>query len=222
MADLFVFLPNHGYVSTVNVYVSWLDGNFWTANETQNAFKLTTTDGGAIYVQFSESVIDGFVREVTEAGVTSITGLDHLEGEQVYVTSNGISLGLFTVSSGSVTVLTNVFNYTVGLPYESTLQPMKIDLDGIGLASTKKIPKALLSLNKTVGGKVGPNAQNLDAIKYRDAGDTTSKEFPYFTGDVSVPLPGGYNRNGDIMVKQSEPSPITVLAFTLDLGANND
>ncbi len=221
MPTLTVYMPNHGYSGTVNVYVSWLDANYWTADETDDSFKLTTTDGGAVYVQFESSIIDGYVREVTGSAITTITGLDHLEGEQVYVLSNGVSLGLFTVASGSVTVLTEVISYAVGLPYESTLQPMKIDLSGLGLAVTKKPSKVVITLNKTVAGKVGPNPQNLDNIKYRDAG-SSEEEFPYFTGDVELTLPGGYNRAGDIMIKQDEPYPITVLSLTLDIGAAND
>ena len=81
MPDLFLHIPNHGYSGNVNVYVSWLDANYWTSDETANAFKLTTTEGSSTYIQFSESVTDGFVREVTENGVTTITGLNHLEGE---------------------------------------------------------------------------------------------------------------------------------------------
>ena len=213
MPDLFLHIPNHGYSDEDLLFVSWLNANYYVSDK--------TTAGGAVYIQFIESVTNGFVREVTESGVTTITGLDHLEGESVQVTSNGIYLGLFTVSNGSITVLTSVFSYTVGLPFESTLQPMKLDLSNLGLATTKKVSKVILSLNKTVGGKIGVNAQNLDSIVYRDAG-ADSEEFPYFTGDVEQTMPGGYSRSGDVMIKQDEPYPMTILAFTFDVGAAND
>ena len=221
MADLIVYMPNHGYSNTEFLYISWLDANYYVSDKTDNSFKLTTTSGGAIYIQFTESVISGSVREETGTGTTVITGLDHLEGEQVYVLSNGVSLGLHTVSGGSVTVLANVFSYSVGLAYESTLQPMKLDISGLGLATTKKVSKVILSLNKTIGGQVGTDAQNLDNIKYRDAGGT-GDEFPYATGDFEQTLPGGYSRSGDVMVKQTDPQPMTVLSFTFDLGVRND
>jgi hypothetical protein len=221
MPDLFVYLPNHGYANQDHLYVSWLDANYYVSDKTDNAFKLTTTAGGAVYVEHTSSVISGFVREVTTSPIVSITGLDHLEGEQVYVLSNGISLGFHTVSSGSVTVLKSVYSYSVGLPYESILQPMKLDISGLGLATTKKISKVIVSLNKTVGGQVGADAQHLDPIKYRDAGDS-DEEFPFFTGEVEQTLFGGYDRSGDVMVKQTDPQPMTVLSFTFDLGARND
>ncbi|KKN70121.1 hypothetical protein LCGC14_0434460 [marine sediment metagenome] len=221
MPDLIVYIPDHGYSNTDFLYISWLDANHYVSDKTANSFKLTTTSGGATYIQFSESIISGSVREETESAVTTITGLDHLEGEQVYVLSNGVSLGLHTVSGGSVTVLSEVFSYSVGLAYESTLQPMKLDISGLGLATTKKVAKVIASLNKTVGGQIGTDAQHLDNIKYRDAGGT-GDEFPYFTGDVEQTLPGGYGRSGDVMVKQTDPQPMTVLSFTFDLGVRND
>ncbi len=221
MPDLIVHIPNHGYSNTNYLYISWLDANHYVSDKTTNSFKLTTTSGGSIYIQFTGSVISGSVREVTGAATTTITGLDHLEGELVYVLSNGISLGLYTVSGGSVTVLSSVFSYSVGLAYESTLQPMKLDISGLGLATTKKVAKVIASLNKTVGGKIGTDAQNLDNIKYRDAGGA-GVEFPYFTGDVEQTLPGGYGRSGNVMVKQTDPQPMTVLSFTFDIGARND
>lgn len=221
MADLIIHMPNHGYSNTNYLYISWLDANYYVSNKTANSFKLTTTSGGAVYVQFTESVISGSVREATGSPITTITGLDHLEGEHVYVLANGISLGLYTVSGGSVTVLSSVLSYSVGLAYESTLQPMKLDIAGLGLATTKKIAKVIVSLNKTVRGKIGTDAQNLDNIKYRDAG-RTGDEFPYATGDFEQTLPGGYGRSGDVMVKQTDPYPMTVLSFTFDIGARND
>ncbi len=221
MADLFLHIPNHGYSDEDLLFVSWLDANYYVSDKTQNAFKLTTTAGGAVYIQFGESVTAGFVREVTGSGITTITGLNHLEGELVQVTSNGIYLGLFTVASGSISVLTSVFSYTVGLPFESTLQPMKLDLSNLGLATTKKVSKVIISLNKTVAGKVGTGTQKLNSIVYRDAG-SSDEEFPYFTGDREQTMPGGYSRAGDVMVKQDEPYPMTVLALTFDVGARND
>ena len=157
MADLLVYLPNHGYTngSDTPVFVSWLDANFYTSDEGADSFKLATMSGGAILVQFTETVTDGFVREFDDTtGATTISGLDHLEGETVKVTSNGAVVGTETVSGGSITVSSDLFTYAVGIGYNATLIPMDIDLEGTGLSTTKRPNRVIINLNETIGGRI--------------------------------------------------------------------
>ena len=88
MADLILYIPNHKYSDDDMIFVSWLDANYYVSDKNDNTFKLATTSGGSTLVQFTETVIEGYVREIDIVGVTTITGLDHLEGETVTVTSS--------------------------------------------------------------------------------------------------------------------------------------
>ncbi len=223
MPDLLVLIPNHGFTNDDEIFVSWLNANRFVSDKTADSFKLAIASGGSVLEQFSLSITDGFVRETSSAAaVTTIGGLGHLEGELVQLTSSGEFIGLFIVSSGAITVLSAVYNeYDVGIGYDSTVQPMKLDLQGTGLSVTKKINRAVISLHETVGGKIGPDISNLDNIVYRKAG-ASGEEFPYFTGDLEISLAGGYSRQGDIVVRQTQPLPMTVLAITVDVGAAND
>ena len=223
MPDLIVLIENHGFANDDEIFVSWLDVNRFVSDKTQDSFKLATTSGGSTLEQFIVSITDGFVRETSSsAAVVTIVGLGHLEGELVQLTVSGGFAGVFTVSSGAITVPSAVYTeYNIGMRYDSTVQPMKLDLQGTGLSVTKKLNRVVISLHDTIGGKIGPSTSNLDSIVYRRAGES-GDEFPYFTGDLEISLPGGYSRQGDIVVRQDQPLPMTVLSLTLDVGAAND
>lgn len=223
MPDLICYIPNHGYSDDDEIFVSWLNVNRFVSDKTADSFKLATTSGGSTLEQFDTSITSGFVRETSSsAAVTTISGLGHLEAELVALTSSGAFVGFFTVSSGAITVPSAVYTeYNIGMSYDSTLQPMKLDLEGTGLSVTKKLNRVVISLHNTIGGKIGPDISNLNGIVYGKAGES-GEEFPYFTGDLEISLPGGYSRQGNIIVRQDEPLPMTVLSLTLDVGASND
>ncbi len=148
-------------------------------------------------------------------GDTTITGLDHLEGETVQVFGDGLIQATKVVSSGQITAETTAAKYQVGLGYTSTLKPMKIDLGQIGLASMKRVNRAFTSLFKTIGGEIGPDTSNM--VNLQDSAGTV-----LFTGDDETKPKGGWNRNGDVIVRQTNPVPMTVVALTLDIGAERD
>ena len=111
MPDLILYIPNHGYSNTDKLYVSWLGANYFVSDKGDDSFKLATTSGGATLIQFTETITEGFVRQVAVGGITTITGLDHIEGETVKVTSGGNVIGTETVSGGSVTVSSTIFTF---------------------------------------------------------------------------------------------------------------
>ena len=89
MADLIFYIPNHGYIESTTV--TWLDANYFVRDPDTDSFKISTTDDDLSLVQFTETITDGFVREVdTSAGTTTITGLEHIEGELAKVVASGI------------------------------------------------------------------------------------------------------------------------------------
>lgn len=151
---------------------------------------------------------------------TTATGLTHLVAEEVQVLTDGVkateaTAGDFTVTAGGeITLPAAGTTVQIGLGYTSTLKPMKLDLFKLGLATTKKISRAIVSLYNTIGGTVGTTTSNQQAISTGTAA--------LFEGEKEIPMPGGYSRTGDIIVQQTDPLPMTVLGITLDVGAAND
>lgn len=147
---------------------------------------------------------------------STLSGLDHLEGEEVAVLADGSAHPRTTVDSGSVTLQREASVVHVGLPYESLLQTMRIEAgaqDGTAQGKTKRITKAVFRFLSTVGAKAGDAENNLDEIQFRRPSDPMDQAIQPFTGDKLVEWPGSYDFDGYLIVKQDQPLPMTVLAI---------
>ena len=154
---------------------------------------------------------------VDTGGTTTITGLDHLEGETVSVLVDGAVQADKTVSSGQITIDEAGDRVVVGLPYEYQVSPMRPDIvtrGGTTHGSIIIVPEIVLSLFASGGVKYGKGT-NQKAIDFR----TTE---PYgtppalFTGDTkALPFDGGFTKDVDIVVSGSTPLPCTLRAIVL-------
>ncbi len=142
----------------------------------------------------------------------------HLNGETVQVLGDGAYLGTETVSSGDVTLDDNTTTNHVGLAYTSTVKPMKIDIEGLGIALTKKIITAIISFYNTLGGWYGDTTSDLYEIIYRDRDDAFGSPPSLFTGIKELPFDAEYEREGDIVIYQDQPNPMTVRGVILPVG----
>jgi hypothetical protein len=216
MADLICYIPNHGYSNDDHIYVSWLDGEYYVSDKDDNSFKLATTAGGAELVEYSEIVVDGYVRQVAAAGVTSITGLDHLEGETVKLTSRGKVIATEVVSSGAITLTSGVYNYQVGLPYKMKVRTMRLAVPPPSTIQTriKRIISTVVRHIKSVGGRAG---QEYDGVEY--LGDINAT---YSTDSKDTPKDdrltfGGFSEDAYVTIVSDEPLPFTVLATIIEV-----
>lgn len=155
-----------------------------------------------------------------DCAASAATGLDHLEGETVNILADGVKQPQQTVSSGAVddTEFSDATTVTVGLPITYKLKPMKLNLNDLAFIPTYRVIQVILSLYRSLGGKVGPDSSNLDDIDYAyetyDAGPTL------YTGTIELPFKGTYDSNGDILIQSDDPLPMTVRAVGVKLEAN--
>ncbi len=209
MPDLICYIPNHGYSNTNQLYISWLDANYYVSDKDSDSFKLATTSGGATLVQFSETITDGFVRQVTVSGVTTITGLDHLEGETVKVTSSGSVVGTEVVSSGSITITSTVFTYQVGLPYKMKVRTMRLSVPQEGNTLQTRIKRIHETVVRYIRSKLGKVGQEYNGTEYLSDLDTT---FSTKSQDDTKLTKGGFSEDAYTVVTSDEPVPFTLLA----------
>jgi len=149
------------------------------------------------------------------ASTSTLSGLDHLEGETVKIIINGATHPDKVVSAGSISLDIATTDAVVGLGYSSLLQTMRID-EGGGITDqtkTKRIYDVTVRFFETVGAKVGPNEDNLDIIPFRDSSAAMTAPVPLFTGDKSTEFPSDYGTDGFVVVKQDQPLPMTILAI---------
>ena len=154
---------------------------------------------------------------------TSLTGLDHLEGEQVAVVGDGAAQNNKTISSGAITIDTASEEAKVGLLYSSDLQTMRLD-EGYTETSqtkTKRIYDLSVRFHDTVGASVGPNVDNLTSIDFRDSSASMNLPVPLFTGDKFIEFDSDYGTEGLVYVQQPQALPMTVLGIYPRLDTEN-
>lgn len=133
----------------------------------------------------------------------TIYGLAHLEGKVVTVVQ-GSSVTTGLVVLGRIDVTSTAAGY-VGLPYISTLTPMKLDMDledGSSQGRKKRIHKVVVRTLKSQGGEVRVNAGQW----YDLASNLT-------TGDQKILTAGTFGFDADVSVQQSDPYPMCILAI---------
>lgn len=154
----------------------------------------------------------------TGSSVTTITGLDHLEGETVQILANGADHPDRVVASGSITLDKAYDDVLVGLGYTSEMETLRLepaDPEGASMGKVARIDHLVLRLYQTVGGKFGPNEDELDDLIFRDADDPMDESVPFFTGDVKVPFEGRYEREKRLLIRQDRPLPLNLLAMNI-------
>ena len=148
---------------------------------------------------------------------TSITGLDHLEGQTVQIIADGATHADKIISSGGVTLDRSSKKVKVGLGYNSILQTMRIEggsAEGTGQGKVKRISKVVLRLFNTVGVKCGPSLTNLETVPFRTtSSDMDNPVSTLLAGDKTVEFTDDYNSDGFIFVKQDQPLPLSLLAL---------
>lgn len=149
--------------------------------------------------------------------VTSVTGLNHLEGETVSVTTDGAAHPSVVVSGGKINLQWQSSVVHAGLPFASELVTLPIEAgssNGTSQGKTKRVNKATIRFVNTLGGKVGDEGgRYLDVIESRDYSDMMDKAPGAFTDDRTVDWPGDYNSNACLRIIQDQPLPMTVCAI---------
>ncbi len=159
---------------------------------------------------------DGALTCNSATAVSTLAGLDHLEGLSVQIVADGAVLPAATVASGSVTISPSAKKVEVGLAYTSRLVTMRPEVPtAAGTSQPMKrrwvevVVRLLESLGLTVNG---------DTIPFRTSADLLGHPPNLFTGDRRVPNLGW--DEGRITIEQTQPLPCTVLMLTgtLELG----
>jgi len=185
--------------------------------EVLNVFDFDQTDNTSFNFLDSQLSYSG-------SAATTISGLDHLEGQTVSVLADGASHPDKTVSSGSITLDRSALNVKVGLAYRSLLQTMRLNAgsqNGTSQGKTKRIYDITVRMFETIGVEVGPNLNDMERIPFRSSADLMDEGIPPFTGDKEVEFRGNYETDGFIFVRQTQPLPFTILSLYPRLTTND-
>ena len=162
------------------------------------------------------------VFEMTQGGKESLASYDGvigytgLEGDAVSVLADGSSHPDKTVSDGSITLDRSASKVHVGYSYTSTIETLRMEAgadDGVSQGKIKRIHGVTVRFVNSVGAEVGPDTANLDRIPFRDSSMAMNTAVPMFTGDKEIFFPSGYDNDARVVVRQTQPLPMTITAI---------
>ena len=151
------------------------------------------------------------------SATTTITGLDHLEGQVVKVFADGVVQFDRTVSGGAISI-TSASKVQVGLGYDARVQTMRLEsgaADGTAQGRRKRVQQILLRVdNSSQSVSYGANFDKMDSWDM-GAQRVYSGDSPSFT------MPGGYEREGRISIQHQDPTPFTLVAIMPQLSTES-
>lgn len=144
--------------------------------------------------------------------VTTVRGLDHLEGQTVAILADGNVQPQQTVVGGSVTLARPATSIVVGLPYQSQLKTLYLDVQGGPTIQSKrrKVSAVTVRMLNSRGMKIGQTFDILHEFKERTT-QPMGQPIQLITGDERITLDPLYDLAGQICIQQDDPLPCTVL-----------
>ncbi|QJB56175.1 hypothetical protein [Pseudodesulfovibrio sp. zrk46] len=176
------------------------------------------------YVEYLEGAFNGKVEDAffVDSGLsydgepaTSIQGLNHLAGRKVAVLADGaVQPDQVVASDGSITLARPASKVHAGLPYQSVVQPMRLESGsqrGTSQTKRQRITRVGVRFYNTLGGRIGPDEAHLEAVHFRSPSNPMGKAVDVFSGDKTVLFPKGWTRESVLTVVQDQPLPMSIL-----------
>lgn len=157
------------------------------------------------------------------AATSTITGLDHLEGQAVVALSDGNVVRNLTVVGGQVTLPNAGSMVHVGLPMTATMQTLDLDLGNVqGLGSVqarkKSVSDVTFRVEKTRGIWTGLKEDTSKLVEYKQRStEAWDEAISLYTGDIRIGLKWDWTEGANVWVKQFDPLPMTILAIMPDV-----
>jgi hypothetical protein len=149
----------------------------------------------------------------------TISGMNHLAGEDVQALADGSVTDWLTVTAGgTVTLPYAAAKVHVGLPYTCELETMEMDApaqDGGGTITDRRraIKSMIVRLRDSRGVLAGPDFARLEVLQMRNTTDNYGA-IALYTGDREVFIsPAKSYQSARVCLRNDGPVPITVQAI---------
>lgn len=202
--------------------ITELNGQSYVAkNVTATTVELYLTDGVTALdgTGFGAYVAGGVVNKK----VTTVSGLDHLEGLTVKVLGDGAIQTDQVVSSGAITLARAAGVVQVGLGYDWILQPQKLEAgarQGTAQITPKQITNLRARLWRSGPFQAGPDADNLQTVSFGPP--SLGQATPLATEDKALPFDSAVNEEGNVYLTGSSPLPVHILALVMNVITEED
>lgn len=200
---------------------------YFSAGEVGNEIRLTVgaeTIRCRIATYISPTVVTVFAHQTVPTAfrnvamttwtraVDQVSGLDHLEGKTVSVFADGFVEAPQVVTGGLITLSKPYGLIRAGLPITADLETLDLEIAGSPslLGKPKLVTEVTLIVERSRGIWAGPDLTHLQEYASR-ATEATDEPPALVTGPVTIKLQTTWNSHGRIVVRQTDPLPLTVL-----------
>jgi hypothetical protein len=212
ISDIFVFdgTTNTGFRLDTDI-----NGTGYTvSNVTTNTFRLLNEGDAIDATAFPAYYSGGKVRKA----VTEVSGLWHLEGEDVVALANGYVVEDLTVTDGKITLPEPCSRIHVGLPYTAEIETLNLDA-GQGQATiqgkAKKISRLSVLVENSLGMWAGPRRDAMRETGFRPPAQWGQPP-DLKTGVADLTLKPDWNKEGSYVIQQRDPLPSNILGLIPD------
>ena len=181
----------------------------------------------------TNKMADSFV-SFTGVSTTTITGLDHLEGEEVIVWADGVDLSphdddwvqtTYTVASGQITTTTAVNSAIIGLPYKAQWKSTRLAYGAAETALTqyKKVDHlGLIAQNMHKNAlRYGADFTDMDPLPLMEDGAEVAANTVHAEYDSeSIEFDGIWDTDSRVCLEMYAPRPCTLLALVIGMTTN--
>lgn len=147
----------------------------------------------------------------------TFSGLGHLEGKTVAILADGSPEVPRVVISGSITLANPAGVVHIGLPYVSDIETLDVTIFGSAVPindSSQVIPKVSVMVEKTLGLKAGPDANNLFDFGLQPVDFDYNAPWALQTEIQNTFVLTDWKKSGHILLRQDQPLPATVNTIT--------
>ena len=141
-------------------------------------------------------------------------------GESVAIFADGSVIPQQVVEAdGSITLAAGAARIHIGLPYQSDLKTLPMVLpkaDGVGQGQLKSVAKIWLRVNQSRGVFAGPDFSHLREYAQR-LDEVYNAPTAMVSDEIELNIDSKWARGGQVAIRQSDPSPITLLSLTAEV-----
>jgi len=215
-----------GSFLSVAVIPNGEEDQVWVATQRSTIYSATTTNGYIKFVEYFKPftlpdlqrdcffVDCGISRTYSATAASVLTGLGHLNSRNVSILGDGAVYPDAMVTGGSITISKSCHVIHVGLSYTSTIKTVRLEAGSVTNTTQgliKRVYKSIIRLWRSLGCQIG-NESTRETVLFRDPTMPMGEPPTLFTGDKEVSFPVGWNKSAQVLITQSQPLPLNVLA----------
>lgn len=227
-----------GFVEDVEVLPSEIEDEVYIAvnrniaGSTQRRIERLGRFENAVGGQINQ-IMDSFVHISHSTPSATISGLDHLNGEQVVVWADGRAIrdqeNMLTVSGGAIPNTTAYSEITVGVPYNARWRSTKLAYgaaQGTALGMYKRVNHLGLYMVDVVleGVRIGRDFNNLQQLSSTDRGRGNAVDFNLVKEEYDQDLSnfgGRWEVDSRICIEARAPYPVSIAALVIAMTTND-